>query len=126
MSASGADGGSAVPPNVESVVVGALALAALAAFSVAVPQTILLIRLARIGHPDAPWTLKTAAWTGTIAIAFAWRCAVFVDFAWFDQQHLGPISRRWGIEAAMALMIAAAVLYTAVLYHLTVTFRRRP
>ncbi len=124
MSTYGAPGNS-VPERVLTSIVVAFAVASLAALSVAVPQSILLVRLLMARDPIAPYTLKTVAWTGTIGVAFAWRCIVFIDFTYFDQYYLGTIEDRWPVESIMAFALTAAVIYGAALYHRTVTFAPR-
>lgn len=106
-------------------IVIAFGIASIAALTVAIPQTALLVRLLRAGNSIAPYTLKTVAWTGTIGVAFAWRCLVFIDFTYFDQRYLGTIDDRWPIESIMAFGLTAAVIYGAALYHKTVTFAPR-
>lgn len=96
----------------------------IAALSVAIPQTWLLLRLLREGNPIAPYTLKTVGWTGPLGLLVLWRCAVFVDTFFFDQYYLGPIEQRWGWEFALAVLFALGVNYAAVLYHWTITFGR--
>lgn len=125
MSTSGAPG-TPVPDSWAAVIALAFGIAALCAWSVAIPQAVLLARLLAIGDSIVPFTLKTVLWTSSIGIAMGWRCLVFLDWAFFDQRHLGTIGQRWGVEAAMALYIVLAVFYSAALYHRTVTFRGRP
>lgn len=124
-SVSASPGGRTVPERVLYSIIVAFAIASVAALTVAIPQSMLLVRLLRSGDEIAPYTLKTVAWTGTIGVAFAWRCIVFVDFTYFDQHYLGTIEDRWPIESAMAFLPTAAVIYGAVLYHRTVTFAPR-
>lgn len=114
-----------MPEKVLLSIVIAFAIASLAAISVAVPQSILLVRLLAARDAIAPYTLQTVAWTSTIGVSFAWRCAVFVDFTYFDQRYLGTIEDRWPIESIMAFALTAAVIYGAVLYHKTATFGNR-
>jgi presenilin-like A22 family membrane protease len=114
-----------MPDSSAATIALAFGLAALCAWSVAVPQAILLVRLLRIGDDIALYTLKTVLWTSSLGIALGWRSLVFLDWACCDQGHLGNIDQRWGIEAAMALYIALAVFYAAALYHKTVTFGER-
>ena len=114
-----------MPDSWAAFIAVAFGIAALCAWSVAVPQAILLLRLVAIGDDIVPFTLKTVLWTSALGIAMGWRCLVFLDWAFFDQRHLGTIGQRWGIEAAMALYIVLSVLYATALYYRTVTFSRR-
>jgi hypothetical protein len=114
-----------MPERVLASIVVAFAIASLAALSVAIPQSVLLIRLIRARNGIVPYTLQTVAWTSTIGVAFAWRCIVFIDFTYFDQYYLGTIEDRWPIESVMAFLLAAAVIYGAALYHRTATFPPR-
>lgn len=114
-----------MPDSGAAVIAFAFGVASLCAWSVAVPQAVLLVRLLRIGDDIAVFTLKTVLWTSSLGIAMGWRSLVFLDFAFADQRYLGAIDQRWGIEAGMATYIAVAVVYAAVLYHGTVTLGER-
>lgn len=115
-----------MPERVLLSIIVAMAVAAIAALSVAVPQSVLLVRLLVRGDPIAPYTLKTVAWTSSIGVAFAWRCLVFVDFTYFSMHYLGTIEDRWPFETILAFLLTGSVLYAAILYHRTVTFGRTP
>lgn len=114
-----------MPDDVGVVIVMALGLAALCALSVAIPQAVLLVRLARKGEGIALWTLKTVLWTGSLGLALGWRFLVWVDFTQMDQRVLGTIDQRWPVEATLTMLVAAACIYAAGLYHGTVTFAKR-
>lgn len=116
-----------MPEDVEVVIAIALGLASVCALSVAIPQAILLIRLACRGEGIALWTLKTVLWTGSLGLALGYRCLVWIDYTQMGQRYLGPIDQRWPIETTLTMLVAAACIYAAGLYHGTVTFApRRP
>jgi hypothetical protein len=110
-----------VPDEIAALVILLFAETAIAAFSVAIPQTILLIRLIVERAVIAAYTLKTAGAFGSIGLVLAYRVAVFVDFTYFEQRILGPISARWGLELALSIILSIAINYVAALYHWTVT-----
>lgn len=115
-----------MPDNVASVVVVMLALAAVCALSVAVPQTVLLVRLFWAGEEIVFWTLKTVLWTGAVAVGLGWRCLIWLDGTYFGQRYLGTPEGRWPYEVAISVLVALACFYAAGLYHSTVTFGKRP
>lgn len=114
-----------MPDDVGAVIVIALGLGAFCALSVAIPQAILLVRLIRNGEGMALWTLKTVLWTGSLGLALGWRFLVWADYTQFDQRVLGTIDQRWPVEATLTMLVAAACIYAAGLYHGTVTFAGR-
>lgn len=117
-----------MPANVAGCVVVLLALAALCALSVAIPQAVLLVRLWRRGDSIAFYTLKTVFWTSAIAVGLGWRCLIWLDGAYYDQRFLGTAVDRWPAEVAISVFVAMSCFYAAGLYHRTVTFgdRQRP
>lgn len=113
-----------MPDSVEIAISVVFAWTALVALSVAVPQTVLLVRLVRAGNAIAPYTLKTVAWTGTLGVILLWRSMLFLDYSLFEQRYLGTIDDRWPWDFALAVVFALAVNYAAFLYHWTVTLGR--
>lgn len=111
-----------MPDNIAGAVVLLLALAALCALSVAIPQAILLMRLWRRGDRIIYWTLKTVLWTSAVGAGLGWRCLIWLDGTFFDQRFLGTAMDRWPAEVAISLYVALSCFYAAILYHKTVTF----
>ena len=91
-------------------------VAAIASLTIAVPQSVLLIRTSLNRDPLWWFRLKTTLLFGSLGIAMIRNVAVWADLAWFDQQYLGPIATRWPLDMALAFGICAACVLAAILY----------
>ncbi len=92
------------------------AVAMAATLSIAVPQAILLVRMRKRRDRLSPFRIMSATLFGSLGVAMARNVAVWTDLAFFDQQYLGPIARRWPLDLVLALLVMAACIYAAGLY----------
>lgn len=91
-------------------------VAALAALMVAIPQSLLLVRMRNRQDRLWPFRVMSTLLFGSLGIAMGRNVLVWADLAYFDQRYMGPIARRWPLDMAIALLIMVACLWAALLY----------
>lgn len=91
-------------------------LAAVAALSIALPQSVLLCRTTLRRDDLWRWRVKTVLLFGGLALANLRNLAVWADYAFFDLRYLGTIEQRWPLDLAVAVILMAACTLAAVLH----------
>jgi hypothetical protein len=104
------------PDDALAITTGVWALAALAALSIAIPQSWRLIRTS-MRHDSLWWfRLMSVLLFGALGVAMLRNVAVWADLTFNDQRLLGPISQRWPFDLGIATGVMIACVYAAVLY----------
>lgn len=92
------------------------AFAAVPSLGIALAQAILLIRMRHSRDRLWPYRVMCTLLFGSLGVAMGRNVAVWADLAFFEQFYLGPISRRWPIDLALALLIMVSCLWAGALY----------
>lgn len=92
------------------------AVAALASLCVALPHSVLLIRL--WNARDRLWEFRAVVCLlfGALFLTMFRNVAVWADLAWFGQRYLGPIASRWPLDLGLAVLTMIACVWGAFLY----------
>lgn len=92
------------------------AVAAVAALTIALPQSWLLVRTA-VDRDKLWWfRLKSTLLFGSLGVAMLRNVAIWADYVLFDQHYFGGIAQRWPADLALSVVIMCACLLAAILY----------
>lgn len=108
-----------MPPEVEIIMTGLLALSTLCALRVGIPQLALMVRHRATWGKLQPFRLLWVLLMGAFVAGTGYRCLVWADLTFADQRWLGTIDRRWPADLAIAVLVFVACVWAAVLYEVT-------
>lgn len=108
-----------MPANVEVLMTGLLAISTLCALRVGLPQLVLLLQHGPRWSVLQPFRLLWVLIMTAFVAGTGWRCLVWADLTFADQAWFGPISRRWPVDLAIAMLVTIACAFSAGLYEWT-------
>lgn len=114
-----------MPPEALLIMTACWAISAIAALSIALPQSVLLVRTTFARDKNWWLRLKTTLLFGSIGIAAGRTAAILIDYLWFDQAWFGPLESRWAGDLTLAVAVTTAVVLAAVLFW-QIQFEREP